>query len=161
MKALAPGDPDDFMRLDQVRDWLAGQSWWDVRQYRMDPPAGADMHWSRLVDLPIAACLLLARLVLPEPAASIAAMTAVPLLQLLLAMALLRALMRTLGASAGAVLAAAALPLAFPLLLDNFMPHAGSTTMAGRRWPRSAPRCSRCAPAGAMPLRPAASPRRG
>ena len=30
--SFAPGDPDDFMRLLQVRDWLAGQSWWDVRQ---------------------------------------------------------------------------------------------------------------------------------
>ncbi|MXO59877.1 hypothetical protein GRI89_10035 [Altererythrobacter salegens] len=122
LRAFAPGDPDDFMRLDQVRDWLAGQSWWDVRQHRMDPPAGADMHWSRLVDLPIAACLFLARLFVPEPAASIVAMTMVPLFQLLLAMLLLRAVMRALGAGEGAVLAASALPLAFPLLLDAFMP---------------------------------------
>ena len=39
---------DDIMRLLQVRDWLAGQSWFDVSQYRIDAPYGASMHWSRL-----------------------------------------------------------------------------------------------------------------
>lgn len=47
------GDPDDQMRLLQVRDWLAGQSWWDITQYRMNAPQGGDMHWSRLVDVPL------------------------------------------------------------------------------------------------------------
>jgi hypothetical protein len=47
-------DNDDAMRVLQVRDWLAGQSWYDVRQYRLNPPAGGDMHWSRLADLPLA-----------------------------------------------------------------------------------------------------------
>ena len=53
------GDPDDQMRLLEVRDWLAGQSWWDVTQYRMNLPEGGPMHWSRLVDVPIAAAILL------------------------------------------------------------------------------------------------------
>jgi hypothetical protein len=48
------GDPDDQMRLLQVRDLLAGQSWFDVTQYRMNPPDGGPMHWSRLVDIPLA-----------------------------------------------------------------------------------------------------------
>ncbi len=43
---------DDIMRLLEVRDWLAGQSWFDVSQYRIDAPYGAGMHWSRLVDVP-------------------------------------------------------------------------------------------------------------
>ena len=120
--SFAPGDPDDFMRLLQVRDWLAGQSWWDVRQYRMDPPAGADMHWSRLVDLPLAAFLLAFGALLPEPWASVAAMSVVPLLQLGLAMVLLRSIMRRLGAGKGATIAVTALPLLFPLLVDAFMP---------------------------------------
>jgi hypothetical protein len=59
-------DPDDAMRLIQVRDWLAGQSWFDVTQYRLNPPAGGPMHWSRLVDLPIAAVILIARPFLTE-----------------------------------------------------------------------------------------------
>src|SRR5581483_7174298 len=47
-------DTDDYMRMMQVRAWLSGQGWYDLRQYRMNPPYGADIHWSRLVDLPIA-----------------------------------------------------------------------------------------------------------
>ncbi|MEO8724436.1 MAG: hypothetical protein ABI395_13145, partial [Sphingobium sp.] len=31
-------DPDDAMRLVQVRDFLAGQSWFDVSQHRVNPP---------------------------------------------------------------------------------------------------------------------------
>ncbi|MBW7946896.1 MAG: hypothetical protein H3C60_10760, partial [Sphingomonadaceae bacterium] len=50
--ALDLPDTDDAQRLMQVRDWLGGQAWGDVDQHRMNPPAGADMHWSRLVDLP-------------------------------------------------------------------------------------------------------------
>jgi len=119
---FAPTDPDDYMRLAEVRDWLGGQAWFDVRQYRMDAPYGADMHWSRLADLPLAAFLALFRLALPEPAASVAAMTVVPLLQLLLAMWLLSRLMRTLGADGAHTLAAISLPPFFPLLLSNFSP---------------------------------------
>src|SRR5437763_434317 len=46
------GDTDDAMRLVEIRDFLAGQGWFDLHQYRLDPPAGLPMHWSRLVDLP-------------------------------------------------------------------------------------------------------------
>lgn len=52
-------DNDDFLRLQQVRDWIAGQGWYDLVQHRMDPPVGADIHWSRLVDVPIAALIAL------------------------------------------------------------------------------------------------------
>ncbi|MBS0254990.1 MAG: hypothetical protein JSS36_07240 [Proteobacteria bacterium] len=120
--ALNPGDPDDFMRLLQVRDWLAGQSWWDVRQYRMDAPLGADMHWSRLVDLPIAALLMpLTALFGAETGARIA-LSLVPLGQLLLAMALVARLLRNLGEDRWAQLAGAGLVPLFPLLTSTFMP---------------------------------------
>lgn len=46
-------DPDDALRLVQLRDLLAGQPWFDLTQYRIAPPAGTPMHWSRLVDLPL------------------------------------------------------------------------------------------------------------
>ncbi len=45
---------DDAMRLVEVRDLLAGQSWFDMTQYRLDAPGGVVSHWSRLVDLPLA-----------------------------------------------------------------------------------------------------------
>src|SRR3954468_15248284 len=54
-------DNDDAMRMVVVRDFLSGQNWFDHTQYRMNTPFGADMHWSRLVDLPIAIIELLAR----------------------------------------------------------------------------------------------------
>ncbi len=52
---LALPDSDDTMRLVGIRDLLAGQSWLDYTQYRYLPPGGVPMHWSRLVDLPLAA----------------------------------------------------------------------------------------------------------
>ena len=85
---LQMSDPDDYMRLLQVQDWLAGQSWWDVANYRMGSPPGADMHWSRLVDLPIAAAILLAELFVSHASAVRFAATVIPLLQLLTAMVL-------------------------------------------------------------------------
>jgi hypothetical protein len=54
-------DTDDNMRMAQVRAWLNGQGWYDLRQYKLNPPAGFNMHWSRIVDLPIAAIELVVR----------------------------------------------------------------------------------------------------
>lgn len=54
--ALDLSDTDDAMRMAQVRDLLAGQSWWDLSQYRVNPAGGGVlMHWSRIVDAPLAA----------------------------------------------------------------------------------------------------------
>ncbi|WP_353643898.1 GtrA family protein [Mesorhizobium sp. WSM2239] len=54
------GDNDSLMRLVQVRDLIGGQGWFDLNQYRMGPEGGFVMHWSRLVDAPIAAIILAA-----------------------------------------------------------------------------------------------------
>jgi hypothetical protein len=48
-------DSDDAMRAVQVRDLLAGQSWYDMSATRVDPPSGLFMHWSRVVDAPLVA----------------------------------------------------------------------------------------------------------
>lgn len=80
--ALGFRDPDDAMRLAQVRDWIGGQSWFDVTQYRVFPPAGGPMHWSRIVDLPIAAIILLSRPFLGGANAEILACVLTPLLLL-------------------------------------------------------------------------------
>ncbi len=53
------GDNDSLLRLVEVRDLLAGQGWFDLHQYRMGPEGGFVMHWSRLVDAPIAGLVLL------------------------------------------------------------------------------------------------------
>ena len=54
-------DTDDATRAVQLRAWLAGQDWYDLSIARMDPPAGVFMHWSRVVDVPLAALVTLAK----------------------------------------------------------------------------------------------------
>ena len=51
--ALQLHDADDTLRLIQLRDLVAGQGWFDLMQYRVNPPDGLAMHWSRLVDVPL------------------------------------------------------------------------------------------------------------
>lgn len=79
-------DTDDNMRMMQVRGLLAGQEWFDLRQYRLDPPFGANIHWSRLVDLPIAGIILLIRPLAGGPLAEKVAVTLAPMLPMALAM---------------------------------------------------------------------------
>jgi hypothetical protein len=79
-------DTDDNMRMAQVRAWLNGQGWYDLRQYKLDPPGGADIHWSRLVDMPIAGLILLIRPIFGGIVAEKAAIAIAPLLALLVAM---------------------------------------------------------------------------
>jgi hypothetical protein len=78
------GDTDDNMRIMQVRALLHGQGWFDLRQYRLNPPFGANIHWSRLVDLPIAGLILGLRPVLGGAAAERWAVAIAPMLPLLL-----------------------------------------------------------------------------
>ncbi len=42
---------DDYMRMVQIRDWLGGQSWYDMHQYRLYPENPLLSHWSRIPDL--------------------------------------------------------------------------------------------------------------
>ncbi len=50
-------DNDDAMRLVQMRDWMNGQSWFDLTERRIDPPTGMLSHWPRLVELPMAGAI--------------------------------------------------------------------------------------------------------
>ncbi|MGB7374329.1 hypothetical protein [Pontixanthobacter sp.] len=75
-------DPDDALRLVQVRDLLAGQDWFDLTQYRIDPAAGTAMHWSRLVDIPLAAMIAAFTPVIGSAAAETVTLIAVPSLLL-------------------------------------------------------------------------------
>jgi hypothetical protein len=87
-------DADDHMRLQEVRDWIAGQSWFDVTQYRMNPPTGMLMHWSRLLDVPLAAVIVALRPLTGQHAAEIAACVIVPMLTLGLCMTFVAAIVR-------------------------------------------------------------------
>lgn len=103
--ALDLPDTDDAQRLVQVRDWLDGQAWGDVDQYRMNPPHGANMHWSRLPDLPLAAVIESAAPVIGRAAAERAAATAVPLLTLLFAALMTGLAARRLAGTQAAIFA--------------------------------------------------------
>jgi len=109
-----PASADDWTRALEVRALLDGQAWWDVTQYRMNPPEGFSMHWSRLVDLPLAGASWL----LGETAGFVL----VPLLWLVPALFALRSIMLRLdfpplAFGFGLIL----LPL-FPLLPGIFAP---------------------------------------
>ncbi len=93
---FALGDTDDNMRLMQVRALLSGQGWYDLRQYRLDPPLGADIHWSRWVDLPIAGLILLFRPFVGGFRAEQIAVAVAPLIPMLVAFAGLAVAMRRL-----------------------------------------------------------------
>jgi hypothetical protein len=103
-------DPDDSLRLQEVRDWLAGQSWFDVTQYRMNPPQGVPMHWSRLVDVPLGAIMLLLRPLLGSENAELAAVVIVPLLTLGVVTLLTTILARRLLDPQSSLLAAVSTP---------------------------------------------------
>ncbi|TWD55799.1 hypothetical protein FB480_102620 [Agrobacterium vitis] len=73
-------DNDDAMRLVEVRDFLAGQGWFDMMQYRLGLLPGTLMHWSRLIDFPIAALIRLSSLMFPIQKAEAIALAIWPLL---------------------------------------------------------------------------------
>ena len=102
-------DTDDNMRMSQVRAWMNGQDWFDLRQYKMNWPEGLNIHWSRLVDLPIAGLILLGRLFMTGPHAEQMAVAAAPLIPLLLLFLSLSLTVRRLVAPAAWPLAIACL----------------------------------------------------
>ncbi|SFS05259.1 hypothetical protein [Sphingomonas jatrophae] len=104
-------DSDDRLRLVEVRDWLGGQAWRDVSQHRLNAPWGASMHWSRLVDLPIAAIIVMLRPLIGASGAEQAAVLIVPALTLGIAMGLAAALGRRLIGPRTGLGAALLLPL--------------------------------------------------
>ncbi|MGD9915862.1 MAG: GtrA family protein [Rhizobiaceae bacterium] len=94
----AGGDNDSLLRLVEVRDLLGGQGWFDLMQYRMGPQGGFLMHWSRLVDGPLAALVMLGTALTGSAAAGeVLALVAWPFLLSVAAMALLLRLARMFG----------------------------------------------------------------
>lgn len=114
-------DGDDQMRLVQVRDWLAGQSWFDSHQYRVLPPEGISMHWSRYIDAGIAAILIPASWLLSPTGADQAALILWPsLLAAVMVLVTVQGAGRIFGA-AGAI-GALAVFLSWNKLGGEFVP---------------------------------------
>ncbi len=55
-------DTDDYMRLNETINWLQGaggwQGWFDVSHPRLSPGSNTIVHWSRLLDVPLALIML-------------------------------------------------------------------------------------------------------
>ena len=49
---------DSLMRLISVRNLLDGQGWFDTVEYRLMPPEGTQMHWSRYIDAVLAGLIV-------------------------------------------------------------------------------------------------------
>jgi multisubunit Na+/H+ antiporter MnhB subunit len=110
------GDTDDNLRLMQVRAWLNGQDWYDLRQYRLNPPEGANIHWSRLVDLPIAGIIMLFRPFVGGASAEYIAVATAPLLPLLAVMVSMSLVVRRLVGANAYIIPFVMLPCSLPLL---------------------------------------------
>ena len=109
-------DPDDQLRMVQLRDWLGGQSWFDTTQYRIGEPDSQPMHWPRWIELPLASVFLLLKPVLGTTNAETAAMVIVPLITLGIAMWLVTKITEPLFDRTIALLAAALTATAVPVV---------------------------------------------
>jgi hypothetical protein len=109
---------DDAMRLVEVRDLIGGQGWFDLFQYRMDPPGGTLMHWSRLIDAPLAGLILLLKPLLGMREAEALTLFFWPTLLFAVALTLIAAIARQMSNSPTPVLAAVVLAtLSVPALV--------------------------------------------
>ena len=100
---------DSAMRLVTVRDLLGGQGWFDPHQARLGPH-GTAMHWSRVVDAPMAGLILLLEPILGRAGAEHALLVLWPILMLAGAGAACASIGRAaLGPPAGALAALCAI----------------------------------------------------
>ncbi|MDF2382996.1 hypothetical protein JMG10_16050 [Nostoc ellipsosporum NOK] len=126
LAALRLPDTDDMARLQQIRDWLAGQSFGDLAQHRLGPEPGLEMHWSRLADLVPAAWIVLLTPWLGGHGAALAAVILWPASLFCAALALTGAVARRLDAPpATAILLAALAYPATSLFLPGRIDHHG------------------------------------
>ena len=126
--AMTLPDADDYLRLQQVRDWLAGQGWFDITQHRVNPPIGGLLHWSRVVDLPIAASIALLTPLVGQPMAENITVVALPIMVMGLAMLLVGALTARLVSRTWAPVAAICIPFSsiiYPQIMPLRIDHHG------------------------------------
>src|SRR5882724_2597205 len=115
---------DDAMRFVEVRDLINGQGWFDLWQYRLNPP-GVLMHWSRVIDLPLTVSILLLKPLIGVHDAESVTLFLWPLLLFAVALALVVAIARQMsdGAVTSQIGAAVLAMLAKPALI-HFQPGA-------------------------------------
>lgn len=109
-------DPDDQLRMVQLRDWLGGQGWFDTTQYRIGEPDSQPMHWPRWIELQLALVVLSLTPVFGAATAETVAMVVVPLVTLGLGMWLVMKISQTVFDRTIAILAAALTATAVPIV---------------------------------------------
>ena len=114
-------DPDDALRLVQVRDLIAGQSWFDFHQYRINPVEPPVMHWSRLVDLPLLAIIGVLTPLIGQSTAEHVASVIVPLLALLVTILAIAKVATRLVEREAVILACLSVGF-MPMLVYQFQP---------------------------------------
>lgn len=114
LSALRLPDPDDMMRLQQIRDWLGGQRFGDLTQYRLGY-AGTPMHWSRLPDLIPAGIIRLLEAPFGRHSAELAAVILWPGTLFACAIALSGRIARSLAGQNAAEAAMIIAAIAFPV----------------------------------------------
>lgn len=114
LSALILPDYDDMMRLMQVRDWIAGQGINDWTQYRMAPPRGSPMHWSRVNDVVPAGLILTFTPLVGRHAAEVIAVLAYPAMLFTLHLWLSARIARKIWGERAAPIAIVLAALAYP-----------------------------------------------
>lgn len=114
-------DTDDAMRMVMVRDFIQGQNWYDLTAHRLNTPWGAEIHWSRLVDLPLGLLVMLFTPLLGLDLAMEAAGYVWPMLLLAVLLWISALLAHRLVGPEG-VLPAVVLPVLSPAVTAEFTP---------------------------------------
>ncbi len=108
---------DDYMRMAEIRDWLGGQSWFDLHQYRLNPLEPLNAHWSRIPDILIGGPIKILTPIFGQARAELMTIIAYPSILLLLYLYLVTAIARRISDHrATPLIAAFMLALSFGLL---------------------------------------------
>ncbi len=112
---------DDYMRFVRVFAWLDGAGWYDQVIARLNAPYGANVPWSRIVDIPLAGIVAVLSPLVGRTDAAMVAATIVPALLLLALMKAAMALSRPAAGGRAALLGAVVVVL-LPNLVTAMMP---------------------------------------
>ena len=75
---------DDQVRMTQVLQWVNGAGWYDRMITRVNAPEGFQSIWARIVDIPIAAAVVVCQQFMDQRSAALMASIVVPMIELLL-----------------------------------------------------------------------------
>ncbi|MDQ2079284.1 hypothetical protein RA307_03750 [Xanthobacteraceae bacterium Astr-EGSB] len=109
-------DPDDVMRLVQMREFVSGRGWFDLHEPRLAPPGGYDSHWSRLIDAGLAGLFLVFRIAVTSARAEFLMGIVWPLMWLLPAAAAVAAIAWRIGGREAAIVLLLLVAIGLPVM---------------------------------------------